>query len=185
MNIKTEFTESECERFRRECNFSDEERAVFDLRVKARSIIEIQEALNMSESTVNRRIRNIKRKIYKVWYLSELTVPNTRPPEKSWVYVPSPRCTVPAFPVCVGAGVFCIGGTVTTGAGVCTGTVGALVGAGVGAGALVWTGACVWADGAWVCGACDGAAVGSVVCRTGSSVSSGVGSLDGSSGGSV
>lgn len=66
MNIKTEFTESECERFRRECNFSDEERAVFDLRVKARSIIEIQEALNMSESTVNRRIRNIKRKIHKV-----------------------------------------------------------------------------------------------------------------------
>ena len=66
MNIKTEFTESECERFRRECNFSDEERAVFDLRVKARSIIEIQEALNMSESTVNRRIRNIKRKILKV-----------------------------------------------------------------------------------------------------------------------
>ena len=65
MNIKTEFTESECERFRRECNFSDEERAVFDLRVRSRSIIEIQEALNMSESTVNRRIRNIKRKIYK------------------------------------------------------------------------------------------------------------------------
>ena len=66
MNIKTEFTESECERFRRECNFSDEERAVFDLRVRSRSIIEIQEALNMSEATVNRRIRNIKRKIYKV-----------------------------------------------------------------------------------------------------------------------
>ena len=66
MNIKTEFTEPECERFRQECNFSDEERAVFDLRVKARSIIEIQSALNMSESTVNRRIRNIKRKIYKV-----------------------------------------------------------------------------------------------------------------------
>ena len=66
MNIKTEFTESECERFRRECNFSDEERAVFDLRVKARSIIEIQNALNMSESTVSRRIRNIKRKIDKV-----------------------------------------------------------------------------------------------------------------------
>lgn len=66
MNIKTEFTEPECERFRRECNFSDEERAVFDLRVKARSIVEIQHALNMSESMVNRRIRNIKRKIYKV-----------------------------------------------------------------------------------------------------------------------
>lgn len=66
MNIKTEFTEPECERFRKECNFSDEERAVFDLRVRAHSIIEIQQKLNMSGATVNRRIRNIKRKIYKV-----------------------------------------------------------------------------------------------------------------------
>lgn len=66
MNIKTEFTEPECDRFRRECNFTDDERAVFDLRVRAHSIIEIQTALNMSEATVNRRIRNIKRKIYKV-----------------------------------------------------------------------------------------------------------------------
>ena len=66
LNIKTEFTESECERFRQECNFTNEELAVFDLRVKANSIIEIQQALNMSESTVNRRIRSIKRKIYKV-----------------------------------------------------------------------------------------------------------------------
>jgi len=66
LNIKTEFTGPECERFRAECNFTDEERAVFDLRVKAHSIVEIQHALNMSESTVNRRIRNIKRKIYKV-----------------------------------------------------------------------------------------------------------------------
>lgn len=39
---------------------------MFDLRVKARSIIEIQHALNMSESMVNRRIKSIKRKIYKV-----------------------------------------------------------------------------------------------------------------------
>lgn len=66
MNIKTEFTEPECERFRRECNFTDDEMSVFNLRVKNRSIVEIQSALNMSEATVNRRIRNIKRKIYKV-----------------------------------------------------------------------------------------------------------------------
>lgn len=66
MNIKTEFTEPECERFRRECNFTSEERSVFDLRVKAHSIVEIQQALNMSEATVSRRIRNIKRKIYKI-----------------------------------------------------------------------------------------------------------------------
>ncbi len=66
MNIKTEFTEPECQHFRRECNFTDEERAVFDLRVQAKSLVEIQQILHMSESTVNRRIKNIKKKIYKV-----------------------------------------------------------------------------------------------------------------------
>lgn len=71
MNIKTEFTQMECDRFRRDCNFTDEERAVFDLRVKNLSVAEIQSRLlernlPMSESTVNRRLRNIKRKIYKV-----------------------------------------------------------------------------------------------------------------------
>lgn len=66
MNIKTEFTQPECEFFRKQCNFTDEERAIFDLRVKAHSLVEIQQRLHMSESTVNRRIKNIKRKIYKV-----------------------------------------------------------------------------------------------------------------------
>lgn len=66
LNIKNGLTELECERFRRECNFSNEELAVFNLRVKAHSIIEIQNKLSMSEATVNRRIQSIKRKIYKV-----------------------------------------------------------------------------------------------------------------------
>ena len=66
LNIKMEFTEPECERFRQECNFTEEELAVFNLRVKARSLAEIQQVLNMSEATVSRRIRNIKRKIHKV-----------------------------------------------------------------------------------------------------------------------
>lgn len=66
MNIKNEFTQPECDRFRRECNFTDEELSVFNLRVRSHSIVEIQQALNMSESTVNRRIRNIKKKIHKV-----------------------------------------------------------------------------------------------------------------------
>ena len=66
MNIKNEFTEPECEFFRQKCNFTDEELAVFDLRVKNRSIVEIQHKLNMSEATVTRRIRGIKKKIYKV-----------------------------------------------------------------------------------------------------------------------
>lgn len=66
MNIKNEFTQPECDRFRRECNFTDEELSVFNLHVRSHSIVEIQQALNMSESTVNRRIRNIKKKIHKV-----------------------------------------------------------------------------------------------------------------------
>lgn len=66
MNIRNEFTEPECEWFRRVCNFTPDERKVFDLRVKDHSIIEIAMDLDMSESTVNRRIRGIKRKIHKV-----------------------------------------------------------------------------------------------------------------------
>lgn len=66
MNIKTELTEPECERFRALCNFTDEERAVFDLRVKGKSIIEIQFALAMAEPTVNRRLCSIKKKMRKV-----------------------------------------------------------------------------------------------------------------------
>ncbi len=71
MNLKTEFTEPECERFRRECNFTEQELSVFNLRVKAYSVIEIQHALNMPESTVTRRIRSIKRKIDKVRRFSD------------------------------------------------------------------------------------------------------------------
>ncbi|WP_031477032.1 helix-turn-helix transcriptional regulator [Agathobaculum desmolans] len=66
MNLKTEFTEPECEWFRAVCNFTPDERKVFDLRVKDHSIIEISMKLQMSESTVSRRIKNIKRKIVKV-----------------------------------------------------------------------------------------------------------------------
>lgn len=66
MNIKTEFTLPECEFFRKQCNFTDEERMIFDLRVQGHVLVEIQQALHMSEATLNRRIKNIKRKIYKV-----------------------------------------------------------------------------------------------------------------------
>nr|DAG45960.1 MAG TPA: hypothetical protein [Caudoviricetes sp.] len=66
MNLKKEFTKPECDYFRRECNFTDEERAVFDLRVAARSVVEISMSLHLSEATVYRRLKNIKRKIVKV-----------------------------------------------------------------------------------------------------------------------
>lgn len=66
MNIRTEFTELECEWFRRACNFTPEEMEVFNLRVKDHSRVEIALSLGMSESMVDRRIKNIKKKIHKV-----------------------------------------------------------------------------------------------------------------------
>lgn len=66
MNIKTEFTRLECERFRQDCNFTPEERAVFDLAIQNKSNVQIGLDLGMSQSTVTRRIKAIKRKIMKV-----------------------------------------------------------------------------------------------------------------------
>jgi len=71
LNLKTDFTEPECERFRADCNFTEQERIIFDLRVKDSTIISIQTKLNelgmpLSEATINRRIRSIKDKIHKV-----------------------------------------------------------------------------------------------------------------------
>ena len=64
--LKGEFTESEIEFFRLRCNFTADERAVFDLRVRGASLVAIALTLHMSESTVQRRIRAIKRKIVRV-----------------------------------------------------------------------------------------------------------------------
>lgn len=66
LNLKNEFTKPECDRFRELCNFTDDERKVFDLRVTGKSIIEISLALCMGEATVKRRIKGIKNKIYRV-----------------------------------------------------------------------------------------------------------------------
>lgn len=61
-----EFTARECDYFRAACNFTDPERAVFDLRVRGCSIVEIAMELHVSASTVDRRVRAVKRKIDKV-----------------------------------------------------------------------------------------------------------------------
>ena len=66
MNLRKEFVEAECEWFRAACNFTQEEREIFDLRVKDKSRVQIAMELNMTVSTVDRRIKNIKRKISKV-----------------------------------------------------------------------------------------------------------------------
>lgn len=66
MNLKHDLTEPEADRLRALCNFSDEERQVFDLRVRGKSVVEISMTLNMSMRTVDRRLSGIKNKIGRV-----------------------------------------------------------------------------------------------------------------------
>lgn len=61
-----EYTEPECEFFRAQCNFTADEREVFDLRVKDVSIVAISLKMSVSESTVNRLIKRVKKKIHRV-----------------------------------------------------------------------------------------------------------------------
>lgn len=62
----SDYTRPECDRLREVCNFTPEERAVFDLRAGDASITKIHMELCMSEATVNRRLRGIKNKIARV-----------------------------------------------------------------------------------------------------------------------
>ena len=62
---KFDFSHAEYTHFLEVCPFSDEEKAVLDLRRRGKSDIEICFALNVSLSTVARRIRSITRKIMK------------------------------------------------------------------------------------------------------------------------
>lgn len=59
-------TEAECEYYRHGCNFTDDERAVFDLRVKGKSRVEIAASLAISIATTDRRLRGIYAKVNRV-----------------------------------------------------------------------------------------------------------------------
>lgn len=66
MNLKHDLTEPEADRLRALCNFSDEERQVFDLRIRDKSVIEISMSLNLSVASTKRRLQSIRQKIQKV-----------------------------------------------------------------------------------------------------------------------
>lgn len=66
MNLKHDLTTPEADRFRALCNFTDEERQVFDLRIRGKSVVEISMALHLSARTVDRRLSHIKNKIRRV-----------------------------------------------------------------------------------------------------------------------
>jgi DNA-binding NarL/FixJ family response regulator len=58
-------TNGEREAVKAACSFTPDEEAVFNLKADGKSIVSIAMRLNMSEASVNRRIRSIKRKIYR------------------------------------------------------------------------------------------------------------------------
>jgi DNA-binding NarL/FixJ family response regulator len=63
---KLDFNKSEYEYFIENCNFTDRQKEILDLRRKGKSIIEISFITNYSERTINREIKTIKHKIYKI-----------------------------------------------------------------------------------------------------------------------
>lgn len=66
MNLRRGLSMPDCERFRQECNFSEDEEEVFCIPVKNKSRIQIADAIGLSVATVDRRIRSIKNKIMNV-----------------------------------------------------------------------------------------------------------------------
>lgn len=62
---KFDFPSAEYQKYLQLCPFSDEELKILDLRRRGKSIIEIYSTLNLSESTVLRRMDSIVNKINK------------------------------------------------------------------------------------------------------------------------
>ena len=72
LNISTEelkkldFNKSEYDYFVGNCNFSERQKEILDLRRKGKSIVAISIETYLSERTINREIKKIKHKIYKL-----------------------------------------------------------------------------------------------------------------------
>ena len=60
------FVEWELEKFRKECNFTDEELSFFNLRAKNKTIEATAEAMDISVGKANKLSRIVKEKIMKV-----------------------------------------------------------------------------------------------------------------------
>lgn len=61
-----DFTKDEYQYIIDKCMFNEELSTILKMRIEGYSIIQISMKLNISESTVNRRINKIKKKIKKV-----------------------------------------------------------------------------------------------------------------------
>lgn len=61
-----DFTKDEYEMIIDKCMFNEELSKILELKIKGYSIVQIAMKMNMSERTVNRRVKQIKTKIMKV-----------------------------------------------------------------------------------------------------------------------
>lgn len=66
MNKIRDFTVPELNMFRELCNFTDEEREVFELRAKDKTISQIAYDMNISEPKVSILIKRVKKKMIRV-----------------------------------------------------------------------------------------------------------------------
>lgn len=63
---KLDFNKAEYEYFLENCNFTDRQKEIFNLRRRGMSIIEISFKTNLCDRTINREIKKIKNKILKL-----------------------------------------------------------------------------------------------------------------------
>lgn len=61
-----EFTKEEFEDICNKAMLDEELIKIFEMKIKKYSIVQISSKLNLSESTINRRIKELKKKIMKV-----------------------------------------------------------------------------------------------------------------------
>lgn len=64
--MRFDFTKEEYERFKEELMLNDELSKILELKIKGETIVAISQKLNISESTVNRRVKLLKKKITKI-----------------------------------------------------------------------------------------------------------------------
>lgn len=61
-----DFVECELQKFRDECNFTDDELEYFNLKAKNKSNVQIARSMNISEPQVSKLAKRVKTKILKV-----------------------------------------------------------------------------------------------------------------------
>ena len=66
MTLKMDFTKEEFEMIKEKAMLNDELTKIFEMKIKGYSNIEIQIKLNLTEATLSRRIKTLKKKIMKV-----------------------------------------------------------------------------------------------------------------------